>query len=388
MIPVGIDNLSFYTSNFYLDLKELALARNQEVDKYYIGLGQEQMSIHPPDEDVVTLAANAAWQVIQDIDPQDISMILFATESGLDFSKSCGVYIQHLLNLPKTCRILEVKQACYSGAGALQLSMPYLRQYPEKKVLLITSDIARYGLNTPGEPTQGCGSAALLLSANPRLCAIEPESGLYSDHTWDFWRPNYSKDALVDGKYSTRVYLTTLQECWKEYQKNSQRCFQDHARFCYHLPFTKMAEKAHERLLKTCGIEKTESNTLAESLEYSRKVGNSYTASLFIGLSSIFDHAQDDLSEKRIGFFSYGSGCVAEFFSGIVQKGYKNHLLTTYHKNLLDQRKPLSIKEYEEFFNSTLPETGIEYRTPKITSGKFRLAGVKDHTRLYEKCGI
>ena len=385
MTYVGIDKLCFYTSNFYLDLKELAKARNQEVDKFYIGLGQEQMSIHPPDEDVITLAANAAWLAIQDTDPNDISMILFATESGLDFSKSCGVYIQHLLGLPKTCRILEVKQACYSGAGALMLAMPYLRQNPTKKVLLITSDIARYGLNTPGEPTQGCGSAAMLLSANPKLIAIEPESGYYSDHTWDFWRPNYSKDAIVDGKYSTRVYLTTLQECWKEYQKNSCREYSDHTRFCYHLPFTKMAEKAHERLRKTCGVDQITENLISDSLEYSRRVGNSYTASLFIGIASILDHAQSDISGQRIGFFSYGSGCVAEFFSGIVQKDYKNHLTTLYHKNLLDQRKELSITEYEDFFNHRLPESGVEYATPRYTTGKFRLAGVKDHTRQYEK---
>ena len=55
----GIDAISFYTSNYYLDLKTLGETRGVDPDKFYIGLGQEKMAIPPPDEDIVTMAANA-----------------------------------------------------------------------------------------------------------------------------------------------------------------------------------------------------------------------------------------------------------------------------------------------------------------------------------------
>ena len=38
---IGIDRISFYTSNYFVDLKTLAAARSVESDKYYVGIGQE-----------------------------------------------------------------------------------------------------------------------------------------------------------------------------------------------------------------------------------------------------------------------------------------------------------------------------------------------------------
>ena len=59
-MKVGIDKLKLYSSHYYLDLKSLAGERGIDVDKFYKGLGQEQMAVPAPDEDVVTLGANAA----------------------------------------------------------------------------------------------------------------------------------------------------------------------------------------------------------------------------------------------------------------------------------------------------------------------------------------
>lgn len=46
-----------------------------------------------------------------------------------------------------------------------------MRVHPDKKALVIGSDVARYGLNTPGEPTQGGGAVAMLISADPKVLA-------------------------------------------------------------------------------------------------------------------------------------------------------------------------------------------------------------------------
>ena len=159
MLKVGIDTLAIYTSRYALELATLAKARGTDPDKYHIGLGQKKMSVPPPGEDIVTMAANAAHQALRDIDLSEIEMLLFATESGIDQSKAAGIYVHDLLKLSPRCRVVELKQACYSGTAALQLALPYLRENPNKKVLLIASDIARYGLGTPGESSQGCGSA-------------------------------------------------------------------------------------------------------------------------------------------------------------------------------------------------------------------------------------
>ncbi len=381
----GIDSLSFYTSRYFLELADLATARGINPDKYLVGLGQERMSVTPPDEDVVTLAANSAKQALIGIDTSDICMLLVATESGIDQSKALGIWVHHLLGLPKSCRVVELKQACYAGCAGLQLGLSMIHQHPDKKVLVIATDIARYGLNTPGEPTQGCGAASFVLSSKPKLIAFEPEHGVYTSHVMDFWRPNYSDTAFVDGKFSTKIYIEALEECWNSYANQSKRSFDDHFRFCYHLPFVRMAQKAHDRLCKLNNKEPA-TETVADAFTYSRKLGNSYTASLFIGLASLLDHSKEDLSSKRIGFFSYGSGCVAEFFSGVVQPGYKQHLHTQCHKDLLAAREQLTLAQYESFFSFRLPEDGSAYQTEPHQTGSFRLAGVKNHERLYEPC--
>lgn len=388
MIKVGIDALALYTPRYALDLATLAAARSISVDKYHVGLGQYVMSVPPPGEDIITMAANAAQQVLKQIDIDDIEMLLFATESGVDQSKAAGLYIHGLLNLPSRCRVVELKQACYSGTAGIQLALSYLRENPNKKVLLIASDIARYGLETTGESSQGAGAIALILSAYPRVIAFEPESGFYADNVMDFWRPNYSHEAFVDGKYSSKLYLTMLDKCWKQYQSLSNRQFADHAYFCYHTPVPRLVEKAHQYLLKINAISNLPDDVIDQqikpSLEYARQLGNSYSASLYISLASLLDRVEENLTGKRIGFYSYGSGCVAEYFSGMVQAGYRDQLNTVFHQHLLSSRKLLNYDEYAAFYRFTYAENGSEQSIPLHNTGDFRLTKLAEHKRHYE----
>ena len=235
MIKVGIDAISFFTSNYYLDLKTLAQVRGIDVEKFHTGLGQHHMGIPAPDEDIVTLASNAAMRLLKWVNPQDIDTLVFATESGIDQSKAAGLFVHQLLKLPADCRVLEVKQACYSCTGALMLMLPKLVLEPHKKILLIASDVSRYGLNTPGESSQGCGAVAMVLSAHPRLLEIDPRSGIYTEDVMDFWRPNYRDEALVDGKYSCELYLKVLKESFYHYEAKSGRHFEDIDQFLFQL---------------------------------------------------------------------------------------------------------------------------------------------------------
>ncbi len=394
MIKVGIDTLAIYTSRYALDLATLAEARGIDPDKFYSGLGQHMMSVPPPGEDIVTMAANAALKALANVDVNDIEMLLFATESSIDQSKAAGIYIHGLLGLPPRCRIVELKQACYSGTAGLQLALPYLRENPNKKVLLIASDIARYGLATPGESSQGCGAVAMVLSAYPRLLALEPEYGVVTENVMDFWRPNYSHEAVVDGKYSSKLYLVMLEKSWEQYRSLSGRSFADHAYFCYHTPVPRLVEKAHQHLLKVNEVtrlpEEITAKQIQSALEYGRRLGNSYSAALYISLASLFDRAKEDLTGKRIGFYSYGSGCVAEYFSGVVQSGYRDVLQTKYHADLLANRTLLSYDEYETFYRFHYAEDGSEQVVPEYQTGAFRLAKMQQHKRVYEsaECSI
>jgi hydroxymethylglutaryl-CoA synthase len=388
MIKVGIDTIAFYAPNCYLDLKELAKARGVDAKKFHVGLGQEKMAVLPPDEDVITMAADAAYHALQNVDPEDIEMLLFATESAVDQSKAGGIYVHRLLKLPARCRIVELKQACYSATAGLQMVLPMLRENPMKKVLLIASDVAKYGLKTTGESSQGSGAVAMVLSANPRILEIEPESGFHTEDVMDFWRPNYREEALVDGKYSCELYLRLVQKTWEQYSVLSKRTFQEHQHFCYHVPVPKLVEKAHQCLVKFNGLPKLSDKELAlqlgSSLTYGRMIGNCYTAALYLSLLSLLENTKENLSGRRIGFYSYGSGCVAEFFSGVIQPHYQQQLNIKHHQALLENRRALTIAEYEHFYNFAYPTDGSLITMKDYNNKKYRLAKIQDHKRLYE----
>jgi len=337
------------------------------------------------------MGATAAQRALQNIDREQIDLLLFATESGIDQSKAGGIYIHDLLGLSSRCRVVELKQACYAGTLGLQLTLPYLRENPDKKVLLVMSDVARYGLATPGEPSQGAGAVAMVLGAEPRILALDPEYGVVTENIMDFWRPNYRDAALVDGKYSSRMYLQILEKTWQQYSDRSQRRFQDLDYYCYHTPVSRLAEKAHGHLNKLSGAETLSEAALQagmnDCLEYSREVGNCYTASLYLGLVSLLDHSQGAAAGKRIGFYSYGSGCVAEFFSGVVQPGYEAALHTAWHQESLKARTALSYEEYEAFYNFPYPTDGGTHEVPRHQTGAFRLAHISEHKRIYESTG-
>jgi hydroxymethylglutaryl-CoA synthase len=387
MIKTGIDSIAFHTSAYYLPLADLANARGVDPNKFIAGLGQEKMAVPPPGEDIVTLGTHAAAQALDQTDRADIGLLLFATESGIDQSKAAGIYTHRLLGLPSSCRVLELKQACYSATGGLQLATAWVAQNPHRKALVVAADSARYGFGTPGEPTQGCGAVALVISAHPRILELEPDTGVFTTDIMDFWRPNYRDEAIVDGKYSTRMYIQALIEAWTDYTRQSRRTFADHDFFCYHLPFTRMAGKAHTRLAKAVAPDVTAEQLerqLHDSLHYNRICGNSYAASLYIGLCSLLDHHPTDLGGRRIGFFSYGSGCVAECFSGIVAANYRAHLHTAAHTAWLSQRDALDVATYEKFYRAHTPTTGGTQIFTPYRTGCFRWTGVQDHQRIYE----
>ena len=391
-MPVGIDDISFYTANFSLDLQELAAHNGSDAAKYTVGIGQERMSVPGADEDVVTMAANACMPLLEGMvergeDPGAIRTILFATETGIDQSKAAGVYLHSLLKMSPRCRVVELKQACYSATAAVQLATAWVARKPNEKVLVIASDIARYERQTPGEATQGCGAVAMIVSAEPRLIVLDPETGVHTEDVMDFWRPNYRSTALVDGKYSTKVYLRCVRSAWQDFKQQSDLKFADFDYFCYHLPFSRMAQKAHNHLANGNAhhlSEQTLDDQISSSLIYNRITGNSYTAAMYIGLISLLDNTAANLTGKRIGFFSYGSGSVGEFFTGTLVTGYQKMLHKQSHQAMLAARKALSYADYQKMYAFEVPTDGGDHEFEQQTTGKFRLMGISQHKRLYQ----
>ncbi|MET9445068.1 hydroxymethylglutaryl-CoA synthase [Streptomyces sp. NPDC006610] len=383
---IGIHDLSLATTEFALTHEALAAYNGTEIGKYHVGIGQRSMSVPAADEDIVTMAAAAAAPVVARHGTDRIRTVVFATESSIDQAKAAGIYVHSLLGLSSACRVVELKQACYGATAALQFAIGLVRRDPSQQVLVIASDVSKYELDSPGEATQGAAAVAMLVGADPALVRIEEPSGVFTADVMDFWRPNYREAALVDGQESITAYLQALEGAWKDYGEQGGRPLQDFAAFCYHQPFTKMAYKAHRHLLNYCGQE-TDKDAVEAAVglttAYNNVIGNSYTASVYLGLAALLDQA-GDLTGRPVGFLSYGSGSVAEFFAGTVADGYREHLRTDAHREAIARRKDVDYAGYRALHERSFPADGGDHPTPAQTTGPFRLAGLSGHKRLYE----
>lgn len=387
-MTVGIDKIGFATSQYALRLEDLAHARNVDPEKYQKGLLLNNISIAPITEDIVTLGATAAQSILTKQDLKEIDMVILATESGIDQSKAGGIFIHGLLGIQPFARTIEIKEACYGATAALHYAQLHVEKNPTSKVLVIASDIAKYGIRSSGEPTQGAGSIAMLVTQQPRILAFNDDNVAQTRDVMDFWRPNYSSTPFVDGIYSTRQYLDSLKTTWTEYQKRYQLDLADFAAFTFHLPYPKLALKGLNKLL-TKDLEQKHKDkltkTFLQSILYSQEVGNIYTGSLFLGLLSLLENSLDLKAGDRIGLFSYGSGAVAEIFSGTLVAGYKEQLKTDRLKEL-QHREWLTVADYERIFfeESTLDETGSQTYTG-YKKQAFALVGINEHKRHYQR---
>lgn len=385
-LAVGIHDLSIATTQYVLTHETLAARTGADVGKYHRGIGQLSMSVPAVDEDIVTMAAAAAAPVIARHGSDRIRTIVFATETSVDQAKAAGIHVHSLLGLPSATRVVELKQACYSGTAALQFAIGLVHRDRGEQILVIASDVSKYELGEPGEATQGAAAVAMLISADPALVRIEDPSGVFTADIMDFWRPNYRSTALVDGHESISAYLQAVEGVWKDYTERGGRRLEDFDSFCYHQPFTKMAYKAHRHLLQHSGHE-VDDAAVARAIEhttaYNAVVGNTYTASMYLALAALLDNG-GDLTDRTIGFFSYGSGSVAEFFAGAVVPGYREHLRAGGHREAIGRRQDVDYATYEEIHEHALPVDGGDHPLPRETTGPYRFAGLFGHKRVYE----
>lgn len=382
---IGIDKINFYVPKFYVDMAKLAEARQVDPNKFLIGIGQTEMAVSPVNQDIVSMGANAAKDIITDEDKKKIGMVIVATESTIDSAKAAAVQVHRLLGIQPFARCFEMKEACYAATPAIQLAKDYLANRPEEKVLVIASDTARYGLQSGGEPTQGAGAVAMMISHNPSILQLNDDAVAYTEDVYDFWRPTGHAYPLVDGALSKDAYIRSFQHSWNEYAKRENKSLADFESLCFHVPFTKMGKKALESIIDDAD-ETTQERLRAgyeDAVYYNRYVGNIYTGSLYLSLISLLENHELS-SGQTIGLFSYGSGSVGEFFSANVVDGYQNHLDIEGHQSALKQRHEVSVEDYETFFKR-FDELEFDEQQDEVDNDQsiFYLKSINDNIREY-----
>jgi polyketide biosynthesis 3-hydroxy-3-methylglutaryl-CoA synthase-like enzyme PksG len=361
---VGIEAINAYVGRAVVEVRDLFTARELSMSRFD-NLMMRQKSVNLPCEDAVTNAVNAARPLVDALDEaerESIELLIVGTESGLDFGKPLSTYVHHHLGLSRRCRSFEVKHACYGGTAALRSAAGIVGASPAPgaRALVVAADApSAASRGTYWEPSEGAGAVAMLVSRDARVLALdEGASGCYTYEVMDTARPSVDAD-IVDSDLSLLAYLDCLENSVAAYRDRVPGAdLRTTFRYlAFHTPFAGMVKGAHRTLarkqvgLRGSDIDADFDARVAPGLAYPARVGNLFSAALYLSLCSLIENG-DFRQARRIGLFSYGSGCASEFFSGVVPETAPEVLARTSAGAALDERVPLSVAEYDKLVDS------------------------------------
>jgi hydroxymethylglutaryl-CoA synthase len=414
-MKIGIDAIAFDVAKIHLPIKTLANARNIDPEKLEKGLGLIKMTLPDIHQDTVVFGANALTKLIIEntINPNEIARIYVGTESAIDSSKPIGSFLVSLMeqkfgeNTFSECDVVDFTFACIGGVDALQNCIDFITLNPSKKAIVVTTDFAKYDLNSTGEYTQGAGAVAMLLSSNPRIIAFENHWATSTKGVFDFFKPYRSiskqeingnstnqiwfdnleseieihKDQPVfDGQYSNQCYMDRTREAYFSFKKiknTTDTVYNTWESIIMHLPYSFQGRRMlseiytldasskiisgietaseYQNILKEVSkseayrdfvLKKLQPAELASSL-----IGNLYTGSIFMGLLSTLAHFYDskkEVSGKKFGFLAYGSGSKSKVFEGTIQPDWKSAIATINLFETLEQSFEIDFETYEK----------------------------------------
>ncbi|MFK7957710.1 MAG: hypothetical protein AB8B96_16540 [Lysobacterales bacterium] len=268
----GISAIAAYIPPYRVDLSRWCDWYGQPIGKIE-GVVGSSFRVRGPRENVYTMAAEAALRLIinNDVDTDRIRFLALGTESSTDNSAG-AVVVKGLLNqvlpqlgrppISRHCEVPEFKHACLGGVYGIKSAARFLACEPEESLaLVVCGDVAEYARGSSGEPTQGAGAVAMLLSKQPQLLELKlPWAGSASDYRQiDFRKPvsqassraprpfGQSRDFPVfNGHYSTSCYLdatlTAMRDLWRRRGQPPEAYMASLAAVFMHRPYRRMPE--------------------------------------------------------------------------------------------------------------------------------------------------
>ena len=400
---VGIDSFGFYAPRTYIDLKELAIKRNVDPNKFSKGLLLNEMRFPEYDEDIISMGFKAGYNALLrgNINPKTIDAIFVGTETITYAVKSVSNIFAQLFGISKNCITQDIYNACAGGTLAILNAISMVQNGIIRKALVINSDVSTYPIGSPSEPTQGSGAIALVISKNPRIAKFSTKFGKISGNVNDFFRPANEQCAQVFGKYSIDTYLKFQLTAYDDLVKNLGDFHADF--YAFHAPFAKLPIKCMQHIILkrwirhinylpkirkkkngTSLLRKLDnflhdvtvlpeyiylklkergkkSETLEElshwfitnikyrvmpQLRIPSRFGNMYNASVWTQIAYILENYAR--ANQTIYFGSYGSG--ATCISGLLKISPKFNLITRKQPTIefyINRKKKISVDDYE-----------------------------------------
>ncbi|KAG1150747.1 hypothetical protein G6F37_001275 [Rhizopus arrhizus] len=437
---VGILAMEMYFPQRCVNQPEMETFDGVSAGKYTIGLGQEKMAFIDDREDIQSICLTAVQNLMEkyNIAYTDIGRLEVGTETIIDKSKAVKTCLMTLFSEHGNNEIegIDTTNACYGGFSAFSNAVNWIESssWDGRYAIVVAGDLALYASGS-ARPTSGAGVVAILIGKDAPIVVERGLRATHMEHAYDFYKPDmHSEYPVVDGKFSNTCYLRAFDNCYRRYMarlakiENKEKTSMDDVDYVVcHSPYAKLVNKSFARasyndfLLdpeneKYATIKPFQDLTYAESLEnkdlekacmtltkagYAQKVGpcafvpkqigNMYTAAVWAGLASLVSEVDSEtLQNKRVLFYSYGSGLAASMIS------FRINSSTEKIKNTLNLRERLAARTHSkpEDFSEAMKMRELTHNardfSPKgslehIASGVYYIEKIDDKWRRFYK---
>jgi hydroxymethylglutaryl-CoA synthase len=283
-----------------------------EVDRIWMdgqgGQPVKEKSVPGPDEDVVTMAIEAARNALAragHVDPGHIRAVWVGSESHPYAVKPTSTIVAEAIGATPHTQAGDWEFACKAGTEALQAAIGFVGSGMAPYALAIGMDTAQARPGDALEYTASAGGAAYLIGPAEEALAVFEGSLSYVTDTPDFWRRAYQHYPSHGGRFTGEpAYFRHISSATQGLLAALGRKPSDYAHAVFHQPNVKFPQTVARQLGFT--PEQFRAGLLAN------EIGNTYAGSSLIGLTAILDVAAPG---ERVFLTSYGSGAGSDAMS-------------------------------------------------------------------------
>lgn len=330
-MDVGIVSYGGYVPRYRIKPEEIGRIWGVDGKSMGKGLMIYQKSVPSPDEDVVTIATEAARYMmdrVPDVDPRDIGAIYVGSESHPYAVKPTSTIVAEAIEATPAMTAADMEFACKAGTAGIQACMG-----------LVGAGMIRYGVAIGADTSQGApgdaleysasaGGAAYLIGTEKVIAKINKTLSFTTD-TPDFWRREGQPYPKHGGRFTGEpAYFRHITSAAKMMFDAMGTTAADYKYAVFHQPNGKFPT----RVAKQLGFSD-------EQIQYgllTPNIGNTYSGAVPLGLANVLDHAEPG---DRIFVTSYGSGAGSDAFDITVtdeMANYKRDNAPTLEKVMAD----------------------------------------------------
>ncbi|MCL5677689.1 MAG: hydroxymethylglutaryl-CoA synthase [Candidatus Thermoplasmatota archaeon] len=301
----GIVSYGAYVPRFRILPEEIARIWGENGDAVKKGLMIYSKSVPYPDEDVITISVEAARNALArcSVDPEEIGAVYVGSESHPYAVKPSGTIVAEAIGASHFITVADYEFACKAGTAAMQTSMGLVISRMVKYSLAIGADTSQGAPGDALEYSASAGGAAYIIGMDNIIASINRTFSFTSD-TPDFWRREGQAYPSHGGRFTGEpAYFRHVSTCAKELMKLQGTTADDYDYAVFHQPNGKFPTRVAQML----GFEKKQFET-GLMTPY---IGNTYSASMMIGLAAILDIAKPG---DRIFGVAFGSGAGSDGF--------------------------------------------------------------------------